>query len=812
MKLSLKWIKEYIDLDKSPQEISEILTDIGLEVEGLEEVESVKGGLEGLVIGEVITCGQHPNADRLSLTTVNIGGDVLVQIVCGAPNVSAGQKVVVAPIGTTLYSPEGEAWKIKKGKIRGEASEGMICAEDEIGLGTDHDGIIVLPDDVVVGTAAKAYFNVESDWVFDIGLTPNRSDATAHLGSVKDLAAALKINHGHSGKVKSPNVDGFRIDNQDHSIDVVVEDSNGCPRYSGLVITGIRVQPSPEWLRNRIESVGVRSINNIVDITNFILHELGQPLHAFDLDKIGGKKIKVKTLPEGTAFKSLDEVDRKLRAEDVMICDGNDKGLCIGGVFGGIDSGVTDETTSIFLESAHFNAKRIRRTSTKHLLFTDAAKVFEKGSDPNGTVFALKRAAMLIQELAEGKISSDIIDIYPEVIAKKQIHIRYNYIRKYLGVDISVAEIKNILDALHIDILKSDDQVMTVAIPTDKADVTREVDVIEEIIRIYGFNKIPTPDRISSAIVYQDGVDQKAMRTAASDYLIGNGFSEMMAMSLTQSKYAKEVLSYEDDQLVYVNNTSNIHLDVMRPSMLFGCLEAVARNHNRQANNLNLFEFGRSYQKTGDDYKETNHLVITMTGNHQPESWKAGDIKSDFHTIKGAVNNLLSRMGISSYKTGEADKSIFDYGLKYLSGRDELVQLGKVNNGVLSKMDVKRDVYYAEINWDLLTQRRSKKPPVFQPLNKYPTMRRDLAVVLDEGVNFDQLATIAQKTGKKLLKSINLFDVYKNVKQLGEGKKSYALSMTFEDKEQTLKDKQVEKIMNDLIKRYESELGATVRS
>jgi len=812
MKLSLKWIKEYIELDKSPEEISEILTDIGLEVEGLEEVESIKGGLQGLVIGEVLTCGQHPNADRLSLTTVSIGGDSPLQIVCGAPNVAAGQKVVVAPIGTVLYSAEGDAWKIKKGKIRGEASEGMICAEDEIGIGNDHSGIIVLPADVAVGTPAKSYYNVESDWVYDIGLTPNRSDATAHLGSVKDLAAALKVNHGHSGKVNIPSIDGFKVDNNDHKLEVVVEDAQGCPRYSGIVIKDIEVKQSPEWLRARIESIGVRSINNVVDITNFILHELGQPLHAFDLGKIAGNKVVVKTLPEGTIFKSLDEVDRKLRAEDVMICDGENKGMCIGGVFGGIDSGVTTETTSIFLESAHFNAKRIRRTSTKHLLFTDAAKVFEKGSDPNGTVFALKRAAMMIKDLAGGIISSDVIDIYPTEIEKKEIDIRFEYIRRYIGVDISVTEITAILDALHIDILRSDDNGMTVAIPTDKADVTREVDVIEEIIRIYGFNKIPTPDRISSAVVFQDGIDQKALKTAAANYLIGNGFSEMMAMSLTQSKYAKEVLSYEDDQLVYVNNTSNIHLDVMRPSMLFGCLEAVAHNHNRQSTNLNLFEFGRSYEKSTEDFKETNHLVITMTGTNQPESWKTGEVMSDVHSIKGLVNNLLKRMGINSFKTAEADTTIFDYGLKYLSGRDELVQLGKINKAILSKMDVKRDVYYAEINWDLLCQRRSKKAAVFQPLNKYPTMRRDLAVILDEGVNFDQLATIAQKTGKKLLKSINLFDVYKNTKQLGEGKKSYALSMTFEDKEQTLKDKQVEKIMNDLISRYQSDLGAIIRS
>lgn len=810
MKLSLKWLREYIDINMSPVEIGEILTDIGLEVEGMEEVESIKGGLKGLVIGEVKTCVQHPNADRLSLTTVDIGNAETVQIVCGAPNVAAGQKVVVATVGTTLYSPEGEAWKIKKGKIRGEVSEGMICAEDEIGIGTSHDGIIVLPAEVKVGTLVKDHYNVESDYIYDIGLTPNRSDATAHLGAVRDLAAALKVNHNHDGIVKTPSVDDFKIDNTDSEINVKVIDIEGCPRYSGLVITGIKVGPSPAWLRQRIESIGVRAINNIVDITNFILHELGQPLHAFDLDKIGQQSIVVKTLPEGTVFKSLDEKDRKLRSEDVMICDGDGKAMCIGGVFGGIDSGVTDTTSAIFLESAHFNPKRIRRTSTKHLLFTDAAKVFEKGSDPNGTIYALKRAAMLIKELAGGVISSDIVDLYPSVIEKQQISLTFKNIRRHIGVDIAVAEIKNILVALHIDILKETDEGMTVAVPTDKADVTREVDVIEEIIRIYGFNKIPIPDRISSSLVFQDGVDQKALRNAATEYLLGNGLSEMMGLSLTQSKNAKEVLGFEEDHLVFINNTSNIHLDIMRPSMLLGTLDTVAHNHNRQSENLSLFEFGRTYAKIEDGFKESNHLTITLSGSRQ-SSWKR-ESKNDFFVLKGLVNNLLSRMGISSYKTEEADTALFDYGISYLSGRDTLVSFGKVNGPLATKMDVKKDVFFADINWDLLTQRRSKKSALYTPLNKYPVMKRDLAVVIDNGVQFDQLETIARKTGKKLLKSVSLFDVYKNKAQLGADKKSYALSLTFEDKEKTLKDKQVEKIMSELVKKYESELGATIRN
>ncbi|MBT8218860.1 MAG: phenylalanine--tRNA ligase subunit beta [Bacteroidia bacterium] len=812
MKLSLKWMKEYIDLDLPPEKIGEILTDIGLEVEGQEEVENIKGGLRGLVIGKVITCDKHPNADRLSLTTVDIGEGEPLQIVCGAPNVASGQKVVVAPVGTTLYSAEGESWKIKKGKIRGEVSEGMICAEDEIGLSNDHSGTIELPEDTPIGLQAKEFYNLESDFVYDIGLTPNRSDATSHLGSVKDLAAALKINYGHSGHVNIPDVNHFTIDNNDFAIEVVVEDEVGCPRYSGISITGIEIKQSPEWLRNRLEAIGVRSISNIVDITNFILHELGQPLHAFDLDKIAGQKIIVKTLPQDTPFTTLDEKERKLHPEDLMICDGDSQGMCIAGVFGGMHSGVTEETTNIFLESAHFNAKQLRRSSSRHLLFTDASKVFEKGSDPNNTVFALKRAAMLIKELAGGEISSEIVDIYPKVIEKQKVKIRYSYVRRHIGVDISKKEIKDILDALHIDIVEQDKDGLIVAIPTDKSDVTREVDVIEEIIRIYGFNKIPIPDNISSSVVFTDGIDPKSLREAAARYLISNGFSEMMSMSLTQSKYADQVLPFDDKDLVYVNNTSNIHLDIMRPTLLYGCLEAVAHNHNRQEENLNLFEFGRSYLKEGDGFNESEHLVLTMSGDYQGESWKPNSSKTDIYTLKGLVKNILTRLSFSSFKVQDAPETIYDYGLSYMSGRDCLVSFGKLKSDILAAMGIKKDVHFVDFNWDLLTQRRSKKRIIYEPLNKFPTMRRDLAVVIDEDVKFDQLATIARQSGKKILSSVNLFDVYKNAKQLGPGKKSYALSMVFEDKEQTLKDKQVEKIMNNLIRRYESELGATVRS
>ena len=812
MKLSLNWLKEYLTIDQSPEQISEILTDIGLEVEGMEEVESIKGGLEGIVVGHVKECGKHPNADKLSLTKVTIGGEEDLQIVCGAPNVAAGQKVLVATMGTILYDAEGNGFKIKKGKMRGEVSEGMICSEAELGLSDDHSGIKVLPEDVTIGTLAKDYYQIENDIVYEIGLTPNRSDATCQTGAAKDLAAALKINFGGDGKVTMPTVDDFKVDNTSMPIEVVVEDNEACPRYSGVVIKGITVGESPDWLKTRLNAVGVRPINNIVDITNFVLHELGQPLHAFDYDKIARQKIIVKKLAEGSPFLSLDEVERKLSAEDLMICDGDSKGMCIAGVFGGIGSGVTEETKNIFLESAHFHPKMTRRTSTRHLLFTDAAKVFEKGSDPNVTVFAMKRAALLIQELAGGEIASEVIDIYPNKISKKEIEITFRNVNRLIGNDISPKEVRDILEAMEIDILSETEEGMRVAIPTNKADVLREVDVIEEILRIYGFNKVEVSNQIRSAITIREAVDKNKVKNIVSGFLTAHGFHEMMAMSLTQSKYFEDILPLGKSELVFVNNTSNTHLDVMRPSMLMGGLESILHNQNRQQTNVRLFEFGNTYNKVEDGYSETPHLSILLTGQRYEESWLNKDKSQvSYFSMKTFVNNLLERLGVSSFQQTAVKNDVFAYGLKYHRGTSELVSFGKVQGKILKKMDIKQEVFYADFNWASILKALRKHKIEFEELTKFPSIRRDLALVLEKSINFEEIETIAKKAGKKILKDINLFDVYENEQQLGANKKSYAVSFIFEDPTKTLKDKEVEKIMNQLIQNYEGQLGAVIR-
>ena len=814
MKVSLNWLKEYINIDLSPEEISENLTAIGLEIEGVEEVESIKGGLEGIVIGHVKECGKHPNADKLSLTKVDVGGEEDLQIVCGAPNVAAGQKVLVATVGTILYDKEGNPFKIKKGKIRGEASQGMICAEDELGLGDDHSGIIVLPEDVKVGTLAKDHYEIENDVVFEIDLTPNRSDAMCHTGVAKDLAASMKINDKGDGVVRMPSVDDFQEGNGS-PIEVVVEDYDACPRFSGIVIKNLTIKESPDWLKNKLTSIGVRPISNIVDITNFILHELGQPLHAYDAEKIQGNKIIVKKLEEGSPFLSLDEVERNLSSEDLMICDGEEKGMCIAGVFGGLNSGVTDSTTTIFLESAHFNAKMTRRTSTRHLLFTDAAKVFEKGSDPNMTVFALKRAALLIQELAGGEIASELIDLYPNKIAKKEIDISFRNINRLIGIDMSPEDIRHILEAMEIEIKEATAEGMKVAIPTNKADVLREVDVIEEILRIYGFNNVPVSNQVRSAITIREGVDRNKIKNIIIGLLTGNGFYEMMAMSLTQNKYFEEILPMDKNELVFVNNTSNIHLDVMRPTMLIGGLETILHNQNRQNTDIKVFEFGRTYKKLAEGdfpYEETEHLSILMTGNRYEESWLNSDkSKVSYFTLKTFVNNVLERLGINKFQTTAIQDDVFAYGLKYHRGASELVSFGKVQSKVLKKMDIKQEVFYADFNWGAVLKALRKNKISFEEITKFPSIRRDLALVLEKSINFDQISSIAQKAGKKILKDINLFDVYENEQQLGANKKSYAVSFVFEDPTKTLKDKEVEKVMNQLIQTYENQLGAVIR-
>ncbi|MEM9918583.1 MAG: phenylalanine--tRNA ligase subunit beta [Bacteroidota bacterium] len=812
MKISHNWLTTYFKIEHSHQEVSEMLTSIGLEIEGMEEIESIKGGLEGIVVGFVKECQKHPNADKLSLTKVDVGNGDDLQIVCGAPNVAQGQKVVVATIGTTLYTSEGEAFKIKKGKIRGEVSEGMICAEDELGLGNDHSGIIVLPEEVAVGTLAKDYYKVEKDVVYEIGLTPNRSDATAHIGVARDLAAYLKINHDYKEKLQLPDVSAFEVDDHSLNIEVSVENTEACPRYSGVAITGVQIGESPDWLKNRLNAIGVRPINNIVDITNFILHEYGQPLHAFDADQITDHKVIVKTLPEGTPFLSLDEVERKLSAEDLMICDGASNGMCIGGVFGGIKSGVSDQTNSIFLEAAHFNPIWIRRSSTRHLLRTDAAICFEKGSDPNITVEALKRAALLIKELAGGKISSDIIDIYPEPVKPKEIAVRYRQVERLIGVHISAKEIKEILEAMEMTIVSDDAEGLLVQVPTDKADVLREVDIIEEILRIYGFNKVPMPSQVQSAIVPIERPDKHDVFNKIGDLLSSNGFHEMMALSLTESRYYREVIAVEASELVFVNNTSNVHLDVMRPEMLLSGLEAVLRNQNRQNPDLKLYEFGKTYKNDGEGgYIEEEHLSLFVSGRQQAESWQSTDQEAGYYFLKAFVNNVLLRLGIGSFQQKMTQDDVWAYGLQYHRGPQVLVTFGKVQPGVLQKMGIKKAVYYADFHWGTILKALKKSKVKFTPLVKYPSIRRDLALVIENSIKFEDIVLIARKTGKKLLKETNLFDVYENAEQLGEGKKSYAVSFIFENPERTLKDKEVDKVMKQLIEKYESDLGAIIR-
>ncbi len=811
MKTSLSWLKKYVDLDLENNELSEILTTIGLEVEGVEQIEMIKGGLHGVVVGHVKSCEKHPDADKLSLTTVDIGKEEDLQIVCGAPNVGSGQKVLVATIGTILYNGD-EPWKIKKGKIRGQVSEGMICAEDELGLGTSHEGILVLPEDTKVGLPAAAYFDMESDTVFDIGLTPNRSDATSHLGVAKDVCAYLKINNGYTKNVKEPDITNFSVAYHSHPIAVEIKDKIACPRYSGLTLINVKVGESPDWMQKHLKAVGVRPISNIVDITNFVLHELGQPLHAFDADKIAGKKIIVKKAKEGDKFLSLDEKERTLHSEDLMICDGNEKGMCIAGVFGGLNSGVTDTTTNIFLESAHFNAGSTRKTSTRHLLRTDAAKVFEKGSDPNITVFALKRAAQLMVEYANATIASEIVDIYPTEIKPKEITLNYAKVNKLVGTDISKEEIHNILRAMEMEIAPVNDEQIKVNVPTNKADVIRDVDLIEEILRIYGFNKIPIPTKVSSTLTFDEYPSKRKIKETAADYLAALGFNEMMGLSLIESKRYADVLPLDEANFVYINNTSNMHLDIMRPELLVSGLTSVLHNHNRQQPDVRLFEFGKSYIKPGDDFEEMEYLTLFISGKRRLESWRH-DFKPqvDFFDIKKTVNKTLERLGISGYQISENEDQRFSYGLKYHRGSATLALFGEISGTITSKMGLKSTVYYAEIPIKMLVKSAKNAKTTVSKISKFPSVRRDLALVVDKNVRFEEIQKLAAKADKKLLKEINLFDVYINEEHVGKGKKSYAVSYLFEDSTKTLNDADVDKVMKKLIGTYSHQLGAVIR-
>jgi phenylalanyl-tRNA synthetase beta chain len=814
MKISLNWIREYLDIELSPHEIGEMLTDIGLELEGMEAIQSVKGALHGIVVGEVLACEKHPNADKLTLTRVHIGNGQELRIVCGAPNVAAGQKVLVATVGATLYPLEGEPWTIKQGKIRGEISEGMICAEDELGLGRSHDGILVLPDDAAPGMPASEYLNVETDYVYEIGLTPNRSDATNHIGVARDLAARLRVSRGHNGVVKLPSVEDFVVDNVDLALEIVVEKPEACPRYAGVSIQGVVVGESPEWLQRRLRAIGMRPINNIVDATNFVLHELGQPLHAFDLEKIGARKIIVKTLPAGSAFTTLDEVTRTLSDEDLMICDGQSHGMCIAGVFGGMGTGVTEHTRDIFLESAHFNAKYVRLTSMRHNLRTDAAKIFEKGSDPNIVVYALKRAALLIKALAGGKIASPVIDWYPVPIERAQVRVAFDNVRRLIGAPLPTSTIKSVLDALDMHIVAEDDDRAMVTVPTNKVDVTREADIIEEILRIYGFNNVPSVAKITTTMSAGQYPDPAESRNLVAEHLVANGFCEMMALSLSESRYYQEYLpAFSEEELVFINNTSNAQLDVMRPIMLFSGLEAIAYNQNRQHMHLKLFEFGRVYLREKDgNISESNRLSLFLCGDRYRENWlNPAQPEVGFYTVKAFVQLVMYRLGVANFQETPLENDTFHFGLRRHRGPRTLADFGKVSPRLVKKLGIRGEVYYADLHWDELLAIQRKHQVEYKELNKFPTIRRDLALIIDNSVKFVDIVAIAQKVGQPLIKEIDLFDVYENERQLGAGKKSYAISLLFEDPHKTLQDKEVDKVMDALIGACSSRLGATVR-
>ena len=809
MNLSLNWLRRYINVDLPVERISEILTDIGLEVEGVDMVESIKGGLNGIVVGHVLSCDSHPNADKLNLTQVDIGDGEPLSIVCGAPNVAAGQKVLVATIGTTLYGEDGEPWKIKKGKIRGEASHGMICAEDELGLGSDHSGIIVLPEDIPVGTPASTYYKLENDYVFDIGLTPNRSDATHHLGAAKDLGAYLRINEDWKGNVIDADISDFKVDVIDPNItiDVTVENEKACPRYSGVILKDIQVGPSPDWIQNLLKSIGVRPINNVVDITNFVLHEMGQPLHAFDVDKIQQGRIVVKNLPQGTPFLSLDEQERTLNDHDLIICDGADNPMCIAGVFGGLNSGVTNTTQTIFLESAHFSAGATRKSSTSHLLRTDAAKVFEKGSDPNITVKALKRASMLLKEYAGATICSKIIDIYPEEITPVEIHLRYRNVHRLIGEEIQVEKIHDILRALNMELSPIDDESIMVKVPTDKADVLREVDVIEEILRIYGFNKVEVPHHLKTAITSVKYPTKNQVKATIANYLSANGFNEMMGLSLIESrKYS------ESNAFVKINNTSNIHLDIMRPDALISGLQSVAHNINHQQHNLRLYEYGRHYHKE-DEFVETEFLSLFLTGKAEAESWRTPKPRSvEFYDIKSWVENILDRLSINQYQSSETESDHFNYGLKYHRGPNVLAEFGAVDRSKLKILSINAPVFYAIINIKSLAAAAAKAKLTVGDISKFPGTNRDLAIIINEKIKFDDIVGVVKKVEKKLIKELNLFDIYRNPEQIGDNMKSYAVRFVFQDSSKTLKDKEVDKVMNKIIQQLTEKLGAQIRS
>ena len=809
MKISYNWLKQFINIDWEPEKTGALLTDLGLEIEGIDRYESVKGGLEGVVVGHVLECGQHPNADRLKLTTVDVGGDEPVQIVCGAPNVDKGQKVPVATVGTTLYDGEGNPWKIKKGKIRGEVSMGMICAEDELGLGDSHDGIMVLDKSLKPGTPLNEVVDIEIDHVFEIGLTPNRADAMSHWGTARDLRAGL-LQQEVNIELITPSNTNFRIDNRSNKIVVNVDNLELAPRYCGVTISGLKVAPSPLWLQNRLKAIGLTPKNNVVDVTNYVLHDLGQPLHAFDAAKISGGTIEVKTLPAGTKFTTLDEVERELHEEDLMICDA-EKPLCIAGVFGGINSGVTEETTAIFLESAYFNPISVRKTAKRHGLNTDASFRFERGIDPNITEYALMRAAILIKELAGGEITSDVVDVYPKKIEDHQVVLNFDNATRLIGQEIHRETIKAILTSLDIKINNVTETGIGMTIPAYRHDVTREADVVEEVLRVYGYNNIDFGKKLNASISENKKIEDYRIQNLTANQLAALGFNEMLANSLTKPEYADMTSTLDSDQSVHMLNPLSNDLSVLRQSMLFSTLEAVSYNKNRRAGSIKLFEFGKTYHVQGDDRIENKHLAIIAEGSVYPDHWAHnGSTPIDFFYLKGVVSAVLERLGLNQYKEQPNSSDLFAEGISLLMGNTILVDLGVVHPKIAAKFDLSTPVFYADFNWDAILEALSTGEIKFKAISKYPAAKRDFALLLDEAVSFEALHAAAFATERKMLKEVQLFDVYTG-KSLPKGKKSYALSFTIADENKTLTDKQIDKIMGRLQQTFETKFDAQLR-
>jgi phenylalanyl-tRNA synthetase beta chain len=808
MTISYNWLKQFINLPWDAEKTGELLTDLGLEVEGIEDFSSVKGGLEGVVVGHVLECAQHPNADRLKVTKVDIGSGETLQIVCGAPNVSIGQKVPVATIGTTLYDAEEKPWQINKGKIRGEVSEGMICAEDELGLGKSHDGIMVLDAKLKPGTPLAKVLEVENDKVFEIGLTPNRADAMSHWGVARDLKAGL-LHKGISTKLNTPSTSSFRVDNRTLKMNVKVADSTLAPRYCGITLSNLTVTDSPSWLQNRLKAIGLTPINNVVDVTNYVLHELGQPLHAFDANKISSNTIEVKTLPAGTKFTTLDGTERELHEEDLMICDA-EKPLCIAGVYGGIDSGVTSETTSIFLESAYFNPVSIRKTAKRHGLSTDASFRFERGIDPNIADYALRYATILIHKVAGGQITSDLVDIYPKKIEDHQVFLNFEKANRLIGEEIPKETIKDILTSLEMKVNNVTETGMGMTIPAYRNDVTRDVDVIEELLRVYGYNNIKFTQKLNASIsAILPGEDYEVQNKLALQ-LTGLGFHEMLNNSLTSPKYAKLSETIKENYHIAMLNPLSNDLSVMRQSLLFSGLEAIAYNRNRKNSNLKLFEFGKTYHNFPGGKTETKHLSLFISGLKNDGNWTTPDTPSNFFFGKGTVVAVLERLGLQNYSEEATENDIFSEGISFKRNKEVVVSFGIVKKKINAALDIDAEVFYADFNWDIVLKQISTKNFKLRPIAKFQPVQRDFALLLDTSVRFSALRDAAFSTEKKLLKSVNLFDVYKG-KNLPEGKKSYALTFTIQDEEKTLTDKQIDKIMGKLQQKFEADFGAVLR-